>query len=83
MATSLRCRSTLRRTSWLDLRVWMDDRWGLLLTNRQFLAGTSGHQRSIKGARFVRFCDCFNIPLVTFEDVPGFFPGPAGVWRHH
>jgi propionyl-CoA carboxylase beta chain len=30
---------------------------------------------SIKGARFVRFCDCFNIPLVTFEDVPGFLPG--------
>ena len=30
---------------------------------------------SIKGARFVRFCDCFNIPLITFEDVPGFLPG--------
>jgi propionyl-CoA carboxylase beta chain len=30
---------------------------------------------SVKGARFVRFCDCFNIPLVTFEDVPGFMPG--------
>jgi len=29
---------------------------------------------SIKGARFVRFCDCFNIPIVTFEDVPDFFP---------
>jgi propionyl-CoA carboxylase beta chain len=30
---------------------------------------------SVKGARFVRFCDCFNIPLITFEDVPGFLPG--------
>ena len=33
---------------------------------------------SIKGARFVRFCDAFNIPLLTFEDVPGFLPGGAG-----
>ena len=30
---------------------------------------------SVKGARFVRFCDAFNIPLITFEDVPGFLPG--------
>ena len=40
----------------------------------------------MKGARFVRFCDCFNIPLVTFEDVPGFLPGTAqefgGIIRH-
>src|SRR2546426_2050676 len=40
-----------------------------------FLAGTLDINASIKGARFVRFCDCFNIPLVTFEDVPGFLPG--------
>jgi propionyl-CoA carboxylase beta chain len=41
---------------------------------------------SIKGARFVRFCDCFNIPLITFEDVPGFLPGieqeHGGIIRH-
>merc|ERR1712154_312332 len=41
---------------------------------------------SIKGARFVRFCDCFNIPLITFEDVPGFLPGTSqeygGIIRH-
>jgi propionyl-CoA carboxylase beta chain len=41
---------------------------------------------SIKGARFVRFCDCFNIPLVTFEDVPGFLPGTqqeyGGIIKH-
>jgi len=40
----------------------------------------------VKGARFVRFCDCFNIPLVTFEDVPGFLPGTAqeygGIIKH-
>jgi propionyl-CoA carboxylase beta chain len=41
---------------------------------------------SVKGARFVRFCDCFNIPLITFEDVPGFLPGTdqefGGIIRH-
>merc|ERR1711892_530028 len=41
---------------------------------------------SIEGARFVRFCDCFNIPLITFEDVPGFLPGTGqeygGIIRH-
>jgi propionyl-CoA carboxylase beta chain len=41
---------------------------------------------SIKGARFVRFCDAFNIPIITFEDVPGFLPGTAqeygGIIRH-
>jgi len=40
-----------------------------------FLAGTLDINASTKGARFVRFCDCFNIPLITFEDVPGFLPG--------
>ena len=35
---------------------------------------------SVKGARFVRFCDAFNIPLVTFEDVPGFLPGTRQEW---
>jgi len=39
------------------------------------LAGTLDINSSIKGARFVRFCDCFNLPIVTFVDVPGFLPG--------
>jgi propionyl-CoA carboxylase beta chain len=39
------------------------------------LAGVLDIQASLKGARFIRFCDAFNIPLVTFEDVPGFLPG--------
>jgi propionyl-CoA carboxylase beta chain len=41
------------------------------------LAGTLDIDASVKGARFVRFCDCFNVPIVTFEDVPGFLPGVA------
>ena len=50
------------------------------------LAGTLDINASVKGARFVRFCDCFNIPLVTFEDVPGFLPGTqqeyGGIIKH-
>jgi acetyl-CoA carboxylase carboxyltransferase component len=41
------------------------------------MAGVLDIDSSIKGARFVRFCDCFNIPIITFEDVPGFLPGVA------
>jgi propionyl-CoA carboxylase beta chain len=50
------------------------------------LAGVLDINASVKAARFVRFCDAFNIPLVTFEDVPGFLPGVAqehgGIIRH-
>src|SRR6202011_3828003 len=50
------------------------------------LAGTLDINASIKGARFVRFCDCFYIPLVPFQDVPGFLPCPAqeygGIIKH-
>ena len=53
-------------------------------TSRRCSPGTLDIDASVKGARFVRFCDAFNIPLVTFEDVPGFLPGTrAGVRRHH
>lgn len=48
---------------------------GIVANQPAFLAGVLDIKASIKGARFVRFCDCFNIPLVTFEDVPGFMPG--------
>src|SRR6266536_3119029 len=48
---------------------------GVVANQPAMLAGTLDINASIKGARFVRFCDCFNIPLVTFEDVPGFLPG--------
>src|SRR5207237_591373 len=45
---------------------------GMVANQPAVLAGTLDINASLKGARFVRFCDCFNIPLVTFEDVPGF-----------
>jgi len=48
---------------------------GIVANQPAYLAGVLDIDASIKGARFVRFCDCFNIPLVTFEDVPGFLPG--------
>jgi propionyl-CoA carboxylase beta chain len=48
---------------------------GIVANQPAFLAGVLDISSSIKAARFVRFCDCFNIPLVTFVDVPGFLPG--------
>ncbi len=48
---------------------------GIVANQPQVQAGVLDNAASIKGARFVRFCDAFNIPLVTFEDVPGFMPG--------
>src|SRR5689334_10652445 len=48
---------------------------GIVANQPAYLAGVLDINASVKGARFVRFCDCFNIPLVTFEDVPGFMPG--------
>ena len=50
---------------------------GIVANQPQVMAGVLDNNASIKGARFVRFCDAFNIPLVTFEDVPGFMPGTA------
>lgn len=48
---------------------------GVVANQPRFLAGVLDNDSSVKGARFVRFCDCFNIPIVTFVDVPGFLPG--------
>jgi propionyl-CoA carboxylase beta chain len=59
---------------------------GIVANQPAHLAGTLDIDASVKGARFVRFCDAFNIPLVTFEDVPGFLPGTVqeygGIIRH-
>jgi propionyl-CoA carboxylase beta chain len=59
---------------------------GVVANQPAFLAGCLDIDSSIKGARFVRFCDAFNIPILTFEDVPGFLPGTAqefgGIIRH-
>jgi propionyl-CoA carboxylase beta chain len=53
---------------------------GVVANQPAFLAGCLDTQSSIKGARFVRFCDAFNIPIITFEDVPGFLPGTEQEW---
>jgi propionyl-CoA carboxylase beta chain len=53
---------------------------GIVANNPAVLAGCLDIDASVKGARFVRFCDCFNIPLVTFVDVPGFLPGTTQEW---
>ncbi|PIQ27082.1 methylmalonyl-CoA carboxyltransferase [bacterium (Candidatus Blackallbacteria) CG17_big_fil_post_rev_8_21_14_2_50_48_46] len=59
---------------------------GLVANQPMVLAGTLDIDASVKGARFVRFCDAFNIPLITFVDVPGFLPGReqehGGIIRH-
>src|SRR6266852_6219574 len=59
---------------------------GIVANQPAHLAGCLDINASVKGARFVRFCDCFNIPIVTFEDVPGFLPGTAqefgGIIKH-
>jgi propionyl-CoA carboxylase beta chain len=53
---------------------------GIVANQPAVLAGCLDIDAAVKGARFVRFCDAFNIPLVTFEDVPGFLPGTAQEW---
>lgn len=59
---------------------------GVVANQPTHLAGSLDIDASVKGARFVRFCDAFNIPLLTLEDVPGFFPGTqqehGGIIRH-
>ena len=59
---------------------------GVVANQPAFLAGTLDIDSSVKAARFVRFCDAFNIPLVVFEDVPGFLPGVSqehgGIIKH-
>jgi propionyl-CoA carboxylase beta chain len=59
---------------------------GIVANQPAFLAGVLDINASVKGARFVRFCDAFNIPLLTFEDVPGFLPGTqqefGGIIKH-
>src|SRR6266704_10049 len=59
---------------------------GVVANQPAALAGVLDINASLKGARFIRFCDAFNLPLVTFEDVPGFLPGVAqehgGIIKH-
>ncbi len=53
---------------------------GIVANHPSHLAGALDIDSSMKGARFVRFCDAFNIPIITFEDVPGFLPGTDQEW---
>jgi propionyl-CoA carboxylase beta chain len=59
---------------------------GILANQPKVMAGVLDINSSVKGARFIRFCDCFNIPILTLEDVPGFLPGidqeHNGIIRH-
>jgi propionyl-CoA carboxylase beta chain len=59
---------------------------GIVANQPAYLAGVLDINSSVKAARFVRFCDCFNIPLITFVDVPGFLPGTVqefgGIIKH-
>ncbi len=59
---------------------------GIVAQQPMVLAGVLDINASVKGARFIRFCDCFNIPIITLEDVPGFLPGVGqelgGIIRH-
>jgi len=54
---------------------------GIVANQPAYLAGVLDNHASIKAARFVRFCDCFNIPLLVLEDVPGFLPGTDQEWN--
>uniref|UniRef100_A0AC35UGV9 Propionyl-CoA carboxylase beta chain, mitochondrial n=1 Tax=Rhabditophanes sp. KR3021 TaxID=114890 RepID=A0AC35UGV9_9BILA len=56
---------------------------GIVGNNPKFAAGCLDINSSVKGARFVRFCDAFNIPIITFVDVPGFLPGTAQEYGGH
>ena len=75
----------MRKIWWWVLRGWAGA-VGIVANQPAVLAGVLDINASVKGARFVRFCDAFNIPLVTFEDVPGFLPGTqqefGGIIRH-
>ena len=85
-ASSTRCTRTTRATSSAASRTRAGTRIGIVANQPAVLAGVLDIDASVKAARFVRFCDSFNIPLLTFEDVPGFLPGVAqehgGIIRH-
>ena len=85
-AASSRCSGATRTTSWSGSRDSAGGRSGIVANQPAVLAGVLDINASIKAARFIRFCDCFNLPVVTFVDVPGFLPGVAqehgGIIRH-
>ncbi len=80
-ARFLRCMSITRRISSVGFARLDGRSVGIVANQPAVLAGVLDIDASRKGARFVRFCDAFNIPLVVFEDVPGFLPGTDQEWR--
>ena len=82
----LKCTSTSRGIMVVGFARFDGRSVGIVANQPAFLAGTLDINASVKGARFVRFCDAFNIPLITFEDVPGFLPGTqqefGGIIKH-
>jgi propionyl-CoA carboxylase beta chain len=79
-ASSSRSTRASRRTSSSASRASAVASVGIVGNQPNHLAGVLDIKASLKGARFIRFCDAFNIPLVTFEDVPGFLPGKDQEW---
>ena len=79
-ASSSRSTSTTRRTSSAASRASTASRSGVVGNQPNQLAGVLDIDASAKAARFVRTCDAFNIPLLTFVDVPGFLPGTSQEW---
>ena len=85
-ATSSSSSPSTRRTSSSASAGWTAQVVGIVANQPLVLAGCLDIKSSIKAARFVRFCDAFNIPVITFVDVPGFMPGTAqeygGIIKH-
>ena len=86
MEISSRSSTCGRGTWWWALPASSAIPIGVIANQPQFLAGTLDINASDKAARFIRFCDCFNIPLLTLVDTPAFLPGKAqefgGIIRH-
>ena len=80
-ASSCRCRSCTRRTSSSASAGWTGRSVGVVANQPMHLAGTLDINAAEKAARFVRTCDAFNIPVLTFVDVPGFLPGTDQEWN--
>ncbi len=78
---SSRCTSTSRKNLVVGFARLGGRPVGIVANQPAVLAGVLDINASVKGARFVRFCDCFNVPLVVFEDVPGFLPGTEQEFR--
>ena len=82
----MKCSAITRRTSSAASRTSAGTASASSRNQPAVLAGVLDINASLKAARFIRFCDAFNIPIVTFEDVPGFLPGVAqehgGIIKH-